>query len=281
MHIAIYHWHWYIISKVGGAYICNICNICTYAYSCIFLHIPFAYLCISGAYQVHIRCIFCAYYLHICAYLLHICCIFVAYLLHICCIFLHSRCISGAYLCIFLAYFLHISCIFMHIPGIFLAYFCISGAYQVHIRCIFVYICCILLAYFLHICAYFCAFLAYFCISGAYQVHIRAYICIFIHISAGLQGFCTGPTGSAQQRLALQSSHMPSHHSPIHPISGQDYDCPSRNSKKKKLAKLGSYTGRHQAQLQAVYVVRREAEEKQCIGVGASELNITHVRALC
>ena len=135
-------------------------------------------------------------------------CIFVADLLHICCIFvhisgifLHIRCISGAYLCLFVAYLFHIFCIFVHIFAHFL-----------HISCIFLHTRCI-------------------------QVHIRAYICIFIHISAGLQGFCTGPTGSAQQRLALQSSHMPSHHSPIHPISGQDHDCPSRNSKQQLTAK--------------------------------------------
>ena len=72
------------ISKVGGAYICQICNICTYAYFCIFLHI-LAYLfciyvhtsirCISGAYQVHIRCIFLAYFVHISCIFVHIYCI--------------------------------------------------------------------------------------------------------------------------------------------------------------------------------------------------------------
>ena len=139
--------------------------------------------------------------------------------------------------CIFLAYFLHIYAYSWHISCIFLHIRCISGAYQVHICVYLLHICCIFFAYLCIFLLISCIFLAYFCISGAYQVHIRAYICIFIHISAGLQGFCTGPTGSAQQRLALQSSHMPSHHSPIHPISGQDHDCPSRNSKQQLTAK--------------------------------------------
>jgi len=104
------------ISKVGGAYICQICRICTYAYSCIFPAYFFAY-------QVHIFCIFSAYFLHIrcifIAYFLHIYCIFSAYLLHIFCIYLHIRCISGADLlhicCIFSAYFLNSCAYFWHI----------------------------------------------------------------------------------------------------------------------------------------------------------------------
>ena len=118
----------YIISKVRGAYICQICKICTYAYSCIFLHISCIFYCISGAYQVHIS----AYFLHILCIFLHIHRIFSAYI-----------CISGAYQVHIVAYFLHILCIFhaysLHIS----AYKVHISAYKVHIRCICLHIFCI------------------------------------------------------------------------------------------------------------------------------------------
>jgi hypothetical protein len=86
-----------VISKAGGAYICNHM---LYRHLCIFLnflHISCIFFCIQVAYMIYLRCIYC---------------IFASYLLHISCIFKY------ACNCIFdlpKVHILHILCMFLHI----------------------------------------------------------------------------------------------------------------------------------------------------------------------